>query len=310
LLRNFFYVEKGLFLQSLHPLAALAFLGVLLTLALAFTQPLYLAGIFLVAGVTVWEAEGLESWEGYLKIGLVMMILVVLINALMVHDGRTVLWRGPFIPVFGRLTVSLEAIYYGFAMGIRLLDVISIFCLFNLMVHPDKAINLFSRLAGKSALVVALTARMFPLTAQKYENIRAVQQVRGVDFDRGPLTEKVKKSSALLNCLMLSALEDSLEIAESMQARAFGSGPRSRYRHYRWQPRDTLCLAGSAIALGAGLGGLLGSGYGAYTFYPQMDYLIKGPETLAVLLIVLAGFLTPAILSWGWRRWPFLRSKI
>lgn len=309
MLRKFFYEEKGLFLQSLHPLAALAFLGTMLVLALAFSHPLYLAGIFLIAGVTVWAAEGLETWEGYLEIGLVMMTLIVLINALMAHDGKTILWHGPFIPVFGRVTISLEAIYYGLAMGVRLLNVISIFCLFNLIAHPDKVINLFSRFAGKSTLVIALAARMFPVMAQRYENIRAVQQIRGVDFSRGTLKEKVQKSSLLINSLILSSLEDSLEIAESMQARAFGSGPRSRYRRHRWQPRDTLCLAGSAVALGAGLAGLL-HGFGAYTFYPQMGYLVDGPGTVAVLLIVLSGLLAPAILNWGWHRCTFLRLKI
>ncbi|MFZ5634068.1 MAG: energy-coupling factor transporter transmembrane component T [Bacillota bacterium] len=309
MLDRLFYKEKGLFLQSLHPLAALAYLGALLVLALAFTNPLYLLGILLVVALAVRAADGLEAWEGYLKIALFMMVLVIIINPLVVHAGKTIIWQGPRIPVFGRLTVSLEAICYGAAMSVRLLDIISVFCLYNLIVHPDKALNLFSRFAGRSVLVVSLATRMFPAMVRELERIRGVQQMRGVDFNNGSARERVSKYASLINILLLSSLEDSLEIAGSMQARAFGSGPRTCYSRNLWRPRDVLILSGSACALAAGIWGLL-HGFGVYTFYPQLGYLISGPGTVAVLLMVLFCLSMPLIIGWGWRRWPYLKSKI
>lgn len=309
MLKKLFYEEKGLFFQSLHPLPALVYLGALLILALAFSHPLYLAGLLLVLGLAIWAAEGLEAWENYLKIGLAMMLVVIVINPLMVRAGQTVLWHGPSLPAFGRLNISLEAIYYGIAMSVRLLNVISVFCLYNLIVHPDKILNLLSRCAGKSALIISIATRMFPAMVTRFENIKDVQQLRGINFRQGPLKEKVRKSSALVNILILSSLEDSLEIAESMQARAFGSGPRSCYRRHPWRPRDTICLLSSSVALGTGLGGLF-SGFGAYTYYPQMAPLFGNPGTLVVLAGVLFTLSIPAILSWGWHRCPYLKSKI
>ncbi|MCL6610352.1 MAG: energy-coupling factor transporter transmembrane protein EcfT [Peptococcaceae bacterium] len=304
-----FYREKGLFLQSLHPLAAFVYLGTLLVLALAFANPLYLLGILLVVALAVREADGLEAWEGYLKIALFMMVPVMIINPLVVHAGKTVLWEGPRIPVFGRLTVSLEAVCYGAAMSVRLLDIISVFCLYNLIVHPDRALNLFSRFAGRSVLVVSLAARMFPVMVRELERIRGVQQMRGVDFNSGSARERIKKYSSLINILLLSSLEGSLEIAESMQARAYGSGPRTCYSRNPWRPRDALCLSASACALVAGIWGLL-NGFGGYTFYPQLDCLISGPGTVAVLLIVLFSLSVPVMAGWGWRRCHYLKSKI
>jgi len=304
-----FYEEKGLFLQNLHPLAAMVFLGTLLVLALAFTNPLYLAGILLVIALTVWGADGLAVWENYLKIGLAMMLLVMIINPLVVHAGKTIIWHGPDIPFLGRPTVSLEAIYYGIAMSVRLLDIISVFCLYNLIIHPDKALNLLSRLAQKSALVISLATRLFPAMARNIENIKDVQRMRGVDFNRGTLKTKLRKYFSLINILLLSSLEDALEIAESMQARAFGSGPRSCYSRDLWRPRDALSLAGSALALLAGVWGLT-HGHGGYTFYPQLGYLIDGAGTVAVLVAVLLSLSIPVILNWGWRHCLFLKSKI
>jgi energy-coupling factor transport system permease protein len=309
LLDQLFYREKGLFLQSLHPLAALAYMGALLVLALAFAHPLYLAGLLLVTMLAIGLAEGLEAWESYLKIALFMAVLVIMINPLVVHAGETVIWRGPRIPFLGRPAVSLEALCYGAAMAVRLLEIISVFCLYNLTVHPDRALNLFSRPAGKSVLVMALATRMFPSLVREMDNIRSVQQMRGVDFSSGSLRGKVKKYSSLINILLLSSLEDSMAVAESMQARAFGSGPRSFYARNLWRPRDTIFLAGGAAALGAGLWGLL-HGFGGYSFYPRLDCLISGPGTVAGLLAVLFSLFIPLLVVWGCGRWPYLMSKI
>ena len=309
MLDKLFYQEKGLFLQSLHPLAAVTYLGTLLVLSLAFNNPLYLCGILLVVLLTIWTADGWEAWESYLKISLPMILLIIVINPLMIRAGKTVLWYGPQIPILGRLTISLEAIYYGAAMSVRLLDIISLFCLYNLIVHPDKALNLFSRIAGKSTLVISLTTRLFPAMVRELENIRGVQQLRGIDFKQGTVKEKVKKYSSLISILLMSSLEDSQEIAESMQARAFGSGPRSRYSRNLLRPRDILCLSGSSLALAVSIWGVL-HGFGSYTFYPQMDYLINGTGTVAVLVAVLLSLSVPAMLSWGWRYCPCIKSKI
>lgn len=309
MLNKLFYEEKGLLLQSLHPLAALVYLGTLLVLALSFDNPLYLAGLLLVMVLGIWAAEGLETWETYFKMSLFMMVPVMIINPLMARAGETIIWHGPLVPVLGRLNISLEAICYGAVMSLRLLDIITVFCLYNLILHPDKALNFFSRFAGKSALVISLATRMFPAMARGLENIRDVQRMRGVDFNSGSLRERFNKYSSIINILLLSSLEDSLDIAESMRARAYGGGPRSCYSRNLWRPRDIICLGGCACALGAGIWGML-HGFCSFTFYPLLGYLIEGKETVAVLIIVLTGLSFPVLLNWGWRHCRYIKPKI
>ncbi|MBC7325587.1 MAG: energy-coupling factor transporter transmembrane protein EcfT, partial [Moorella sp. (in: Bacteria)] len=60
---QFFYQDKGLFLQRLHPAVALTYLGLLLVLALLFTNPLYLLGLLLVVILAIGAAQGLAAWE-------------------------------------------------------------------------------------------------------------------------------------------------------------------------------------------------------------------------------------------------------
>lgn len=304
-----FFQDKGLFLQSLHPAAALSYLSVLLVLALIFTNPLYLLGLLLVIVLAIWAVDGLAGWETYLKISLGMMVLIMVINPLVVRAGETIIWFGPHVPVIGQLTISLEAICYSAAMSVRLLDIISLFSLYNLMVHPDKVLNMFSRFASKSTLVLALATRMFPAMIRQLENIRDVQMVRGIDFNAGTLKQRLTKYANMINILLLSSLEDSLEIAEAMQARAFGSSKRSCYRRDILRPRDVICLAASLLALFVAVYGQV-KGYSTFSFYPQLGYLINGPMTLVVLAIVLGSLSVPVIMSWGWRHCLYFKVKI
>lgn len=307
--QNFFYQEKGLFLQSLHPAASLTFTGTLLVLAVLCEHPLYLAGILPVTLLSLWAADGLTAWKGYLKAILWLVVLVTVLNPLVNHSGDTVLWQGPCLPLAGQPVLTLEAMAYGAAMSVRLLDLVSVFCLFNLTVHPDRCFSLFSLFARKSALVVSLTTRLFPVMFAALQRIREAQQLRGVDFQRGTLRQRAAKNASLFYILLVSSLEDSLQVAEAMHARAFGSGPRTRYRQDLFRPRDALCLAGSIFSLLVAVYALAG-GLAGYTYFPALGGLFSGGFSLPALAAVLGGLSVPALLSWGCAHWPYLKWKI
>ncbi|MDD4238513.1 MAG: energy-coupling factor transporter transmembrane component T [Desulfotomaculaceae bacterium] len=304
-----FYQEKGFFLQSFHPAAVLVYLCVFLVLSLLYENPLYLLALLFLLAFLIRGVDGMEAWEGFLKAGVFLMLMVMIINPLVIRSGATIIWHGPAVPYLGKLNISMEAMYYGAASGIRLLVLISIFCLYNQMINPDRVLKLFSRVAGKSVLMIALSTRMFPTMVRDLKRIKEVQQFRGVDFDEGSLWEKARKYSCLYNVLLLSSLEGSMEIAESMQARAFGSGKRSVYSRNMLRPRDIICTGGSFLALSAAIWGLR-YGCGLYTFYPEADFLIKDSTTLIALSVVLFYLSMPLILNEGWNYCRFLKSKI
>ncbi|GAB6181812.1 energy-coupling factor transporter transmembrane component T [Desulfotomaculum defluvii] len=303
------YKEKGLFLQSLHPAASLLYLGTLFLLALCFSNPLYQVGLLLVLLLAICSVDGLEIWEKYLKLSLFLAIPIVLINTLMGQNGKTIIWLGPSVPVVGQLTVSMEALYYSASMSIRLIEIVSVFCLFNLMVHPDKAMSLFSRFTGKSALVINMSTRLFPIMVREFERIKNVQRMRGVNFNKGNFIERINKYTSVVNILLLSSLENSMEMAESMQARGFGSGPRSCYVRNLLRPRDFICLISCVFALGISLWGLAHD-CGTYTFYPLIGYLISGTASVIVLIVLVLCLSMPVMLSWGGQHCLFIKSKI
>jgi len=308
-LEKLYYQDKGLFLQSFHPATVLLYLLVLLVLSLLYDHPLYLLCLLFLLACLIKGTEGMAIWEGFLKIGLMMMLVLMVVNPLVIRSGATIIWQGPVVPLLGRLDISLEAIYFGLVSGLRLLVILSIFCLYNLMVNPDQALNLFARAAGKSALMVALATRMFPTMVRDLRRIKEVMELRGVDFDQGSLGQRVKKYAGLYNVLLFSSLEGSLEIAESMQARAYGSGKRTIYSRHLLRPRDYLTLGGSLLALSAAVWGLA-HGCGGFNFYPEMDGLITGKGTMAVLVIVFFYLYVPLMLGGGYKYCRYIKSKI
>ncbi|MDD4802132.1 MAG: energy-coupling factor transporter transmembrane component T [Syntrophomonas sp.] len=306
---QFFYTEKGNFMQTLHPAASLTYIAVLLVLVLAFSHPLYLIGLMLSVVLAIWAAEGLKAWEGYMKLALGMAVLIMIINPLASSTGNTVLWLTPDLPGLGVLAITVESIFYGALMGLRLLIIVSIFCLYNQIIHPDRLLNLWPRFFRKSALVVSLATRLFPVMTASLHRIKEVQQLRGVDFQAGTLRQRWGKYLYMFNILLISSLEDSLEMAEAMQARAFGSGPRLRYRRDYFRPRDMLCLISCLLAAGIALYALF-DGLGTYSFYSGWGDMPGGSSNLPIMAAILGGLSLPALLSWGAQHCHYLESRI
>ena len=300
--------QKG-FWPSLHTFSSLSYAAVLMVLALVFLHPLYLAALTLGTFLAVWSAGGLKTWGIYLRFAFPLALLLVAVNLLANRSGETVIWLSPPLPVAGRLAFTLEALCYGAAMAVRLVCVTGVFCLYSSSVHPDRLLGFFSGLAWRSALTTALAARLYPAMVSSLYSIREALQTRGVNFDGGSAVERAKNYSFVLRALLFCSLEDSLQLAEAMQARAFGSGRRSSYRREEMRPRDWLVLAGCALSGTAALAGFF-TGWGSFSYYPRLDSIsLGGPEALQ-LALVSAGVVLPAAAGWGWNKWEFLRSKI
>ncbi len=309
MLETLCYEEKDALLQNSHPAAVMLFLAVLFFQALLFAHPLYLMGIFIIIILAVVVSGAYEKCEPYLAMSLWVAVLLVIVNTLFVHTGQTVIWRSPVLPVLGRLDISLEAICYGAVMGVRFLIVLLAFALYNAVVHPDKIMSVFSRFAFKSALVLSLSTRMLPAVARDLTNVMEVQQMRGVQFGTGNLRERLRKYSWLLEVILISSLEGSLQIAEAMQARAFGSGPRSRYQRFPVRPRDGIIGLASILSVTLAVYAKA-RGFADYVYYPQLGTLAGNFPALVWPGLIALALLPVVLMGWGWRHCLSWRSKI
>jgi len=303
------YRERGLFVQTLHPAVICAYAAGVSVLALALSHPLYLAALLAVCLLTLVHLRALAAAGKLLVFVLPVVLLLVVVNPLVSPAGVTVLWHGPAVPWLGNtFNLTLEALGYAAGMGLRLLTVLAVFLVYSAALNPDRVFHLFTRCAPRTAVILLLALRLYPATVRDYRRIREAQTARGVDFESGPASARFRNGLGIVQVMLVTALERAFDLAECLQARGFGSGPRSVYAAEYWRPRDGLVLAGLMAAVAAGFSALV-SGTAAYDYYPAADPLFRR-EAVVSLAAVGLGLSLPVLLQWGWGRWSWLRSKI
>ncbi|KGG81048.1 hypothetical protein Y919_03035 [Caloranaerobacter azorensis H53214] len=301
------YKEKNNLFYRLHTFTNILYISIILVLSFVFSNPIYLLGLFISIGLVIISSENLSEWNGYLKFSLILIAVIVIVNVVIVKAGSTVLYKGPKIFLLGRMKITLESLVYSVSMGIRLLVVISAFCFYTYGIHPDKLLNLFSKWGNKSVLVIILSTRLFPLMINDYKRISEVQRCRGVKLNTGSIWNRAKNMLPIYNILLLSSLERSFQIAESMYARGYGSGRRSVYKREMFRPRDFLIIISVLLAFIVGLFAFL-KGWSNYVYYPRLRSF--NSEEIVGAIITTFMLIFPVLLNWGWKRCKILKLKI
>ena len=300
---------KDIFFQALHPATVFFYMGVVILGAVALNHPLFLLALFVPILLVLAASDGLETWLKSVRFFVFFIAILLLINTLVNQLGETVLLWGPALPVLGRVVVSLENLVFSLVMGIRLLTVFTAFILYNQLVNPDRALSMFARLFPRSALLIALTTKTIPFLSQKLQRAAEIAQCRGVNFYTGGRFARVKNRLPLVRVLFMSSLEDSFNIGESIQARAYGSGPRTTYFRQRVRPGDVLVTTAAAAAFLLMLLSLL-QGWGSFAFYPRLGEWIVSRHQWAALLGTWGFLMIPVIPAWGWKKWDFFRWRM
>ncbi len=301
------YIPKDNLIFRLHPVTMSFFTGVVFILALVFSHPAYLTALLLSVILLIISSGIYQNWKTYMRFSFLIIAVIVIVNALFSTAGTTFLWVGPDMGILGQIKISREALFYGLGMSIRLLVIISVFCLFTYTVDSDRLIGIIGAAGSKTALLISMSTRLFPLLMNDFERIHEIQRSRGVQAVQGSWIKRVRSLQPASSVLLLSSMERSMQMSESMYARGFGSGPRSSYRRELWRPRDIIVNAASALVLLMGLWAGL-AGRARYSFYPVLDPVLL--DHLKVPLILFLVLLVPVFLNQGWIRWPLLRSKI
>jgi energy-coupling factor transport system permease protein len=229
-----------------------------------------------------------------------LFLVAAAFNPLFSHAGATILARLP-----GGAALTLESIVFGVFAGAMIVTVMIWFTACNQVLSADKLHFLFGRLAPALALVFAMTLRFVPRLAIQARRIAYAQRAITPPPARRGLARRAREGLAIVSILTTWALENSIETADSMRSRGFGTGPRSSFNHHRIDRRDrlTLALLGLAAAVFA-----LATAYSLTTmrFYPALAVPSPGWLGLAGWLAYAGVVFTPLALGaqeeLRWRR--------
>jgi energy-coupling factor transport system permease protein len=207
-----------------------------------------------------------------------------------------VLLTAPFrLPVVGSPVITLEAIVFGAVMALKLGVIISVFSFINLTVHPDDimAVLLKMRLPYKSVLVTSLSTRFVPCLVEDIGRISDGYRTRGVQLDAGGWFKRVKNRGRISLTLLGNSLDRAVQVAEAMEARAFGTGTkRVFYKEINISKIDALTLGVGLLPLAAGIASRV-LGYGDYRYYPSLSAIGSGGWLIPVIILLLLAAILP-----------------
>jgi energy-coupling factor transport system permease protein len=280
----FAYVPQRRPLQMARPGAAVAYLGSLVVVAFLYSSPAVLLAAGLAACLAGWLAGARPAVRAALRMGLALALLIVVVNALVVDRGETVLVRLGHFPLLGQVDITLEAIVAGVSIGLRAAVTMVAFCVYSACVDPDRVLRALRPIAARSALTATLVSRLVPVAAADAGRLRDAAQLRGpgaAPVGKGPLLRR----------LLAGSLDRSVDVAATLELRGYSlGGPRGKRRREPSRYDLRFYLVAAAVLVAA----IVGKVAGADDFHPYPTIHIGlGPATLAVCAVVLGSGLSP-----------------
>lgn len=237
-------------LGRVSPLTKLA-VAVGWLLGLAFTTqhapPLLIALIALGSGAVLGRIPLRSLIRAILPLWVVAAVVVIsniVFGAANTDSTATEIVR------IGPLRVTSEAVATATALGLRVVAIASVGAVFALTTDSTRLADSLvqqARVSPRFAYGALAAYQAVPRFGEDLTTLRQARRLRGLRGGWHP---------RLLVSLLVLAIRHGDRVALAMDARAFGSGPRTRYREVRWGVRDgAMGLAAAAIlALALALG--------------------------------------------------------
>jgi energy-coupling factor transport system permease protein len=109
------------------------------------------------------------------------------------------------------------------------------------VLEPHQLIDALPGRLQRTGAALAGSLNLVPGIARSFVGVREAQRLRGVSVGRAG-------AGSVLVPVLLTAMESSVQLSEAMEARGYGSGPRTRYRSETWTFADVLAMTTAALA--------------------------------------------------------------
>lgn len=252
-------MAKGLF-ATYHPAVCMLFFLAVICFSFCTRHPVYVVLTCLFSGAYFIYLKGARPFIRSLAAFIPMMVFIALLNSLFNVAGLTLLWAwGPF-------NVTAEGVFYGLAVGGMLVSVLLWFSCYNEIMTEDKFTYLFGKRAPSLSLMVSMISRWIPRMVSRGHSIYDSQEALIGCYDQSK-SGKVKRCLRVVTVLAGLGMEDSVQTADSMCARGYGSTRRTSYARYKWHTREVVMIAVLFVLVIVNAV-LLVLGTGSFKFYP------------------------------------------
>jgi energy-coupling factor transport system permease protein len=271
--------------------AVAAWSAACLFIVLFTTNPAYKALVLVAALLTLAAGAGLRRMRRLLVAIAVVAAFAALLNFVSAHLGATVLFSLPAsIPGLGG-PYTLEALVFGLTGGLTIGAAILAAAPFSMLLSAHDVVDALPRMLSRSGAAIAASLNLVPAVGATFVQVSEAQRMRGWR-PRGP-----RSWAEVVVPVVLTSVESSIQLAESMEARGFGSGPRTYVRPARMRRADWL-VTGAAAAAVVLFGASTAAGWAAPWYaYPTL----VSPQVDLRPLVACLLLCTP-VLAWRARR--------
>ncbi len=214
-----------------------------LVIVLFTTNPAYKAMVLAAAIASLAAGAGWGRLSGLLKVVMLIGTFAVALNFVSAHLGTTVLFTlPPQIPALGG-PYTLEALATGASGGLTVGAAILSAAPFSVMLASHEVMDALPAWLSRTGAVIAASLNLVPSVSASFMQVSEAQRLRGWR-PRGP-----RSWAEVVVPVVLTSVESSIQLAESMEARGFGSGPRTSMKPAPLGASDWVLIAVSATAV-------------------------------------------------------------
>ena len=207
-------------------------------------------------------------------------LISIAVSLLLSHTGAHVLIAIPAaVPVIGG-PLTVESALYGLSAGLGISAGAMVVAPLSLVLEPNDLVDALPAPLHRTGTTLAASLNLIPGISRSLTSVREAQTMRGWR-PRG-----LRSFSEILVPVTLTALENSIQLAETMEARGYGSGPRTRISRPRLQWVDALTLACASIAVLAFIAGRWSGAVVDWYPYPSLTWPAVDAVMVAACLLL------------------------
>jgi energy-coupling factor transport system permease protein len=153
---------------------------------------------------------------------------------------------------YGGQETFISILERSLAMTVRFIVLIQTFSIFFLTTSPDMlglALEQ-SRIPYELCFAFTTAVRFVPVLAEEAQTVMDAQKARGLELEGGNFLRRIRNYIPILIPLIVNAIRRSLELAETMESRAWGAN-RNRTNLYELKMRreDVILILISVVIL-------------------------------------------------------------
>lgn len=240
------YIHRDSVIHRLDPRVKLVLLFAFIALAFIADGFVGLGVLYvlLLACVALSRIPPLSALKAMVPF-LFLLIFPVLFNLFFIAEGE------PLVH-YGFILITDEGVYRACYMTLRLFFLFASGTLFTLTTSTIaisdavgallKPFARFGLPATELAMMVSIALRFVPLLIASYEDIRAAQQARGVDFSERRPMARIRGLTSILVPLFAQAFRHAEDLAVAMESRCYHGGDRTHYRELKMHRGDVVAI--------------------------------------------------------------------